>query len=70
MSWETAPIKRRRPPWHRFVLAWLIISVLMIIEPFLAPYRLWRMAEDIRNARQMPVPPRRSPVHHQRPSAR
>jgi hypothetical protein len=70
MSWETTVIKRRKPSWRRFVLGWLIIGIYMVIEPFLTPYYLWRMAEDIRNANRLPVQARRSALRYQRSGAR
>jgi|GEM_PF-2460942 len=70
MSWATTPVRRRRPPWYKFVLIWLIVGVLAVIDSLLTPYYLWRMLEDIRRANEVPVPYRRPTVHHQRPGAR
>lgn len=66
MSWVTAPVRRRRPPWYKFVLAWLIVGVLVVIDSILTPYYLWRTLDDIKRAYEVPVPPRRSTVRHQR----
>lgn len=71
MSWATTPVRRRRLPWYKLVLIWLIVGFLMVIDWLLTPYYLWRMLEDIKRAYEVPAAPsRRSTVRHQRPGAK
>lgn len=66
MNWNH--VIKRRPPRHRIILAWTIIGLFTLVEPFLTPY-MWRAVEDIRHANQY-APPRRPTVRYQRPRAR